>query len=117
MTAYQSIVQAIKDFGYPYEPEVYQGKAERYFTYNYADDRGDLFSDDAPETTVASVQVHFVLPAGDPFAAIKKRIREALLRQGFTYPEVTNNVDAENNIRQLVFECEIEEEIEETEEM
>ncbi len=117
MTAYQNIVQAIKGFGYPYEPEVYQGEAERYFTYNYAEDRGDLFSDDAPETTIASVQVHFVMPAGDPFAVIKNRIREALFRQGFTYPEVTNNVDDENNIRQLVFECEIEEEIEEMEEI
>lgn len=112
MTAYQNIVAAIKGFGYPYEPEVYRGDAKRYFAYNYADDRGDLFSDDAPENNVASVQVHFVLPADEPFAKIKNQIRMALFRQGFTYPEVTHIIDQDNNIRQIVFECEIEEEME-----
>ena len=59
MTAFENIVNAIAPFGYPYKPDVYQGDSEKYFVYNYADQRGSLWADDEPETVIASVQVHF----------------------------------------------------------
>ena len=64
MTAFQNIVEAIKGFGYPYEPDLYTGTDKKYFTYNYADDRGDLYGDNEPGTIIASVQVHFFSPLG-----------------------------------------------------
>ena len=36
MTAFANIVAAIAPFGYPYQPDIYEGKCEKYFVYNYA---------------------------------------------------------------------------------
>ena len=44
---------------------------------------------------------------------MKNEIRDALLREGFTYPEIESMDDPNPDIRHLVFECEIEEEREE----
>ena len=111
MTAFENIVNAIAPFGYPYKPDVYQGDCEKYFVYNYADQRGNLWADDEPETVIASVQVHFFMPEKENFIKIQNKIRKALFEQGFTFPQVT--VLTENKKRHLVFECEIEEEMEE----
>ena len=111
MTEFEKVIKAIRDFGFPYEPDVYTGKSEKYFVYNYADERGIAFADDAPEVVKADIQVHFFLPADENFIKIKNRIRSALFRQGFTYPEVT--VLKEGKKRHIVFECAIEEEMEE----
>lgn len=108
MTTFEKIVQAIKLFGYPYEPDLYTGGESRYFTYNYADDRGLLYGDNLPVETINSVQVHFFLPLGESFTAEKKRIRRALLAEGFTYPRIT--VIREEKMNHLIFECDIEEE-------
>ena len=111
MTEFEKIIEAVKGFGFPYEPDIYTGEEERYFVYNYADERGLVFADDSPEVVKADVQVHFFLPVEENFIKIKNRIREALFKQGFTYPEVT--VLREAKKRHLVFECDIEEELEE----
>lgn len=113
MTAYEKIVQSIGDLGYPYEPEVYKGKADSYFTYNYADDRGALFADNEPQTNIASMQVHFYMPADKSFSDIKKKIRNALFQNGFTYPVITVLTEDEKKIRHIIFECDIEEDMEE----
>lgn len=108
MTEFEKIIEAIKPFGYPYAPDIYKGPSDHYFVYNYADERGGIFSDDAPETVIASVQVHYYLPKDENFIKTKNRIRRALFRQGFTWPEVTSII--EDKKRHLTFECDIEEE-------
>lgn len=107
MNALEQIFQILEPFGYPRFPDRYEGEAKRYFTYNYAADTGTLFGDDAPEGTIASMQVHFFLPMEDNFVKIKNEIRKALFKGGFTFPEVT--ILVENSIRHIIFECEIEE--------
>lgn len=107
MTAFEKIVQAIKPFGFPYSPDLYQGPAKTYFVYNYADERGTLFADDVPGEIIASVQVHFYLPKSENFITIKNRIRKALFQMGFTFPEVTSVI--EDDKRHIIFECDIEE--------
>ena len=51
------------------------------------------------------------MPEKENFIKIQNKIRKALFEQGFTFPQVT--VLTENKKRHLVFECEIEEEMEE----
>lgn len=107
MMAFENIILAIKDFGYPHCPDLYQGEGKRYFTYNYANDRGALFADNRPLASIASIQLHLVMPASEDFTAIKETVRKKLLEQGFTYPQVT--VLRENHQRHIIFECDIEE--------
>lgn len=108
MSAFEKIVGAIQGFGYPYEPDVYGGEKKKYFTYNYADERATLFADETAVSVVASVQVHFFLPYRENFISEKNRISKALFNAGFTFPEVT--ILKENDIRHIIFECDIEEE-------
>lgn len=108
MSAFEKIVSAIKEFGYPYEPDIYRGEKKKYFTFNYADERATLFADDSIEVVVASVQIHFFLPYRENFISEKNRISKALFKEGFTYPEVT--ILKENDTRHIIFECDIEEE-------
>lgn len=63
MTTFEKIRKALKPFGYPAEPDIYHGSKERYFTYNYADDYGSNYADDAPQTVINSVQVHLLQSA------------------------------------------------------
>lgn len=110
MTTFEKIVGALKQFGLPYAPDVYKGSEKRWITYNYADDYGDVFADDDPYVTINSVQVHLFLPLNEPFTTWKKQIRQALFDAGFTWPEITIQIEDEEKIRHLIFECDIEEE-------
>ena len=110
MTTFEKIITAIEPFGFPHAPDVYREKALRWFTYNYADDYGTNFSDDEPDNVIASVQVHLFLPIDDDFSKLKNRVRRALFRQGFTFPEITVLTEDDTKLRHIVFECDIIEE-------
>lgn len=112
MTTFERIICAIKLFGYPYTPGVYKGKEKHWFTYSYVDDYGDNYADDEPQSIINRVRVNFFLPADEDYTEIKNRIRYALFRQGFTFPEITLLDDPDPALRHIVFECEIEEETE-----
>jgi hypothetical protein len=117
MSVNGTIIAALKKFNYPCKPDIYTGTEKRYFTFNCADDRGTDFGDNKPGGNVLSMQVHYVLPWKDGTKEInylkeKKEIRKALFEAGFTYPRVTVLLDKTNNIRHLVYECEIEEKME-----
>jgi hypothetical protein len=110
MTANEVIRGALKPFGYPCKPDLYAGGEKKYFTFNYADERGADYGDNEPGCTLASMQIHFFLPADEKYIREKKKIREALHQAGFTYPAVTELVDKEENVRHIVYECDITEE-------
>mgnify|MGYP001850821452 CR=1 FL=1 len=110
MTTFEKIKKALESFGFPMEPDVYNGTEKQYFTYNYADDYGNDYADDAPQTVINSVQVHFFLPRSRPFATMKNKIRNALFEAGFTFPEITIQIEDDEKTRHIIFECDIEEE-------
>ena len=111
MTEFEKIIAAIKPFGFPHAPDIYEGSEECFFVYNYADEWANFYADNAPAAVLASVQVHLYIPAEENFIELKNKVRRALHQQGFPYPEVT--VLREAKKRHLVFECDIEEELEE----
>lgn len=111
MSVNKVINGALSGFGFPIQPDTYKGAEKKYFTFNYADDRPAHFSDDEPQYTIAYMQIHFFMPLKENYLKIKNQIREALFKAGFTYPAVT--ISTENDIRHIVFECDIEEEREE----
>lgn len=118
MNAFGAIKAAVTQFGYPAVPYTYDGKEQKYITYNYAYNHGGGFGDDTPECDVASVQVHFFMPIRSTtnarlnFREDMTKIRNALFGYGFTYPEVEVIEETETNKWHLVFECEYEEEYE-----
>lgn len=110
MTVNERIIEALSPFGYPVKADICRDGSPRYFTFNYADDRGEDFGDNTPQTVTAYMQIHLFLPMNDDYLAEKAKVRQALVRAGFTFPEITELNEPEKNIRHLVYECEIESE-------
>ena len=108
MTTFEKIVEALKPFGLPYSPDLYNGSARSWFTYNYADDYGTNFADDEPGAIIVDVQVHLFLSSCEDFICLKNKVRRALFKAGFTFPEITVLTE-DDDTRHIVFECEIEE--------
>lgn len=121
MYAYQAIQQALAALaqknGWPLEPDVYDGDAVTYITYNEADNRPSEFGDDDPLYRTVSLQIHFFTPLYKPgtkkktnFLPHREAIRQALYAGGITYPEVTVLADTEQDqqasVWHIVFECE-----------
>lgn len=113
MTVNEIIRTALAPFGYPCKPNIYEGSERKYFTFNVADERGTDFGDNEPGSILLNMQIHFFLPRKENYISEKKKIREALFAAGFTYPVVTELIETENNIRHIVYECDITEEREE----
>lgn len=110
LTEFEKIQKAVSSFGLPYTQEVYKGTEKRWFTYNYVNERGMLYSDDEPGTVGAVVQVHLFLPINENFISLKNGIRKNLFEEGFTFPKVTILTEDEKKLHHIIFECEIEEE-------
>ncbi len=105
MTTFEKIVNAIKDFDLPYAPDLYTGTSSTgWFTYNYADDYGADYADDAPGAVVVSVQVHLLLPVKKNFIALKNQVRKSIFEQGFTFPQITILIE-DNKWRHIIYEC------------
>lgn len=104
-SAFAEIIKAITPFGLPHAPDVYEGKKkDRWFVYNYADDRGTLDADDEPSERLVSLQLHLYMPGRENFLEIKERVRESIFATGeFTYPSVTN-LGVTDGKRHIVFE-------------
>lgn len=111
MSALEAVLVALKDFSYPKSTQRYEGKEQKYFTYNYAADHGRDFGDDVPGCNEVSIQVHFYLPLKQNFQKEKNRIRQCLFQAGFTWPEITVLEENDTQTRHLVFECDYIEEI------
>lgn len=108
MTVNQRIIEALSVFNYPVKPDRDGAEGDTYFTFNYADDRATAFANDEPIQVVAYMQIHFFCPLWRDYLEIKKQIRQALFRAGFTFPVITEL--NQEDTRHLVFECEIEKE-------
>lgn len=113
MTAGAAVMAALRQFGIPCVPDLYDGENESYFTYNYADEAPADYGDNAPSCAVASVQVHLFLPLWENPGRMKREVRAALAHAGFTCPSVTAFADPGGKKKHLIFECEFEEALEE----
>lgn len=82
----------------------YNGTADTYAVFNYADSRGINFADDAPDDIESSVQVHIFTKSD--YKKLRDPVREALFNAGFSYPAVTEMYEKETKLYHIVYECE-----------
>ena len=109
MNVFEKAHAAAQDIGIYSCPDVKRKKDGHttWITYNLASESGRMYGDDAAGDMVSSIQVHLFLPASENFFSKRKELRNALVAQGFTHPEMVNNsLEGENNeIRHITFEC------------
>ena len=112
MNTAQKIIEALEFTGYPVVQSSYAGSAETYIVFRL-DSYPNDFANDGPQHDITEVQLHLFAPFTLNTRRLRKQIRKALAEAGFTYP---NAIDASETVRSsdgteqhVVFECEIEE--------
>lgn len=108
MTVEKRIKAALEPFGYKVAQNQYEGNDKTYFVFNYTT-VPVFFRDDAPGYDRVLVQVHFYAPNVLNTTELKRQVKLALQSAGFTYPSMVSAGD--ENGQHLVWECEIEEQI------
>ena len=85
------------------KPNIYTGSETEYIVFNYSE-LPTLHADSCPRAIRYLVQVHWFLPLKANPNTKKRRIKNALLDAGFTYPSVIDASDGEG--QHFTFECE-----------
>ena len=111
MTAFAKLKEALLPLGIPLVTDFSGGDYDTYITINEAGDAGRNDGDDEPGCNVLSVQVHLFLPLRQDYLSLKREIRKSIFRAGYTYPSVTVLTDAELDVRHIIFEADITENI------
>ena len=76
------VINALSSLSLPVAANVYNGTADDYITFNYADERPVVRADDIDILDETTIQVHY-FTRGNP-QANKKAIRRLLRAAGFT---------------------------------
>ena len=109
MSINSEIINALSSLSLPVCPDVYNGTADEYITFNYFS-QGDDFADDAPQHEMYFAQIHYICPISKNSLSIRDQIKKALFAVGFTWPTVTNAMSTaytrEVDEQHWVFECE-----------
>ncbi len=77
-----TVINALSSLGLPVHANVYNGTADEYITFNYADERPVVRADDVDILDETTIQVHYFTRT-DP-STNKKAIRRLLRAAGFT---------------------------------
>lgn len=106
--------EALSEVDIPVSEDFFGGNAAEYLAFAIADDKGAVFADNGPVFGVVQLKVHYFLPAAKNYTENKRRIRKALYNAGATWPEVTALTEDDGKTRHLIFECELEDEEDES---
>lgn len=93
--------------GYPVRPDVYSGKADKYITFTYEDERGALYADDQELETTAYLQISLYTPENFNYFDDKSKIKKKLKEEGFNVEGIQswleNSLDGTKKTRHTVF--------------
>lgn len=100
------IISALSSLNLPVTANVYEGTADEYITFNYADERPALRADDTDLYDETTVQVHY-FTRGNP-QTNKKAIRRLLKASGFTIISTSEFYESDTKLQHIVVEAWIE---------
>ena len=102
------IVSALQPVGLPIEPNTFTESYDTYIVYTY-DESPIYFADNQPQYIHFFIEIYLVAPAGKSTYQYREKIREQLIKHGFTYPEITGGAISYNTAagqQCYVFICE-----------
>ena len=106
MNINKKIIDTLSPLGLPVKENLYTGNETQWIVFNYADDRGDAYANDAPAVEVATMHIHLYAPLDFNYQNLKKQIRSLLFEAGFSYATVSTEIETDTRLRHLIFECE-----------
>jgi hypothetical protein len=103
MNVNPTIISALSSLNLPVTANVYEGTADEYIKFNYADERPALRADDTDLYDETTVQVHY-FTRGNP-QNNKKAIRKALRASGFTILNTSEFYESDTKFNHIVVEA------------
>ena len=100
------VISALSPLGLPVSANVYEGTADEYVTFNYADERPVVRADDTDILDETEIQVHY-FTRGNP-QPNKKAVRKALRASGFTILNTSEFYENDTKFTHIVVEAVIE---------
>ena len=100
------VISALSSLNLPVSPGKYEGTAEEYIVFNYADERPALRADDTDLLDETVIQVHY-FTRGNP-QTTKKSIRGLLRQAEFTITNTQEFYESETKYNHVVVEAQIE---------
>ena len=100
------VISALSPLGLPVSPNTYEGTADEYITFNYADERPTVRADDTDILDETEIQVHY-FTRGNP-QPNKKAIRRLLRASGFTILPTSEFYENDTKYTHIVVEAWIE---------
>ena len=100
------VISALSPLGLPVSPNTYEGTADEYIIFNYADERPTVRADDTDLYDETTVQVHY-FTRGNP-QPNKKAIRRLLKASGFTILSTSEFYESDTKYTHIVVEAWIE---------
>ncbi len=97
------VISALSPLGLPVSANVYEGTADEYVTFNYADERPVVRADDTDILDETEIQVHY-FTRGNP-QPNKKAIRKALRASGFTILSTSEFYESDTKFTHIVVEA------------
>ena len=97
------IISALSPLNLPVSANIYEGTADEYITFNYADERPSLRADDTDIYDETEIQVHY-FTRGNP-QPNKKAIRRLLRASGFTILNTSEFYESDTKLQQIVVEA------------
>lgn len=110
MNVNQIIIASLSSLGLDVVPNKYDGSAEEYITFNYADERPILHADDEEQADETIVHVHYFTKT-DP-QPIKKTIRTLLKSAGFLISSTSELYEDDTGYTHIIVEVNYDGEIE-----
>lgn len=101
-----TVINALSSLSLPVHANVYNGAADEYITFNYADERPSLRADDTDILDETTIQIHY-FTRGNP-QSNKKAIRRLLRSAGFTIISTSEFYESDTAFTHVVVEAWIE---------
>jgi hypothetical protein len=99
------VIGALYPLNIPVVPNVYEGSADEYIVFNYADERPIMSGDDTDLFDRTTIQIHY-FTKNNP-QANKKAIRRLLRAAGFTIISTAELYEDDTRYSHVVVEAEI----------
>lgn len=103
MSIEEKLVSILSDGETPVVQGVYYGDSTRFITFDLVSFGAD-HGDDEPQELEHVIEVRYTCPATESASAARKRIADALVGAGCTFPRVSR--ETEQGRQTLVFEAE-----------
>ena len=108
MTSLEHVANVCSTYDFPYSPDKYEGDKSHFFVYCITDMVPQLAADNKNQCYVATIRLDYVQPLKEPYVGIMEDIKNKLLHEGFTSPEI--HISATEKFRVLRYEADIIEE-------